>query len=153
MKYFILLFLFFFFVIGILNYIEIRKIKKINREKEVTLTLIDHYMKLYWDTLPKLMNSTEKKKDCNKQVLEQIKLERNHVYERMNMVERLINHAKMEKLLEELDFKEESDSYLQLKEIENQIGNVSKEYERLNQLIERKKENPLLKVILFVIKL
>lgn len=143
------------FILGIFNYVEIRKMKKIKSQKEVTLNLIDRYMKLYWDLLPNLIQKAKKSK-CDKKGLEEVILTRNHIYDRMDISTKLLSHVKIEECLKKLNFdgsKELLDQRSRLEEIENQILNISKEYERLNGILEEKKQNPFLKIFVFLFKL
>ena len=151
MKYVIIIALFSLFIIGILNYIEIQKIRRLNHEKNASMKLIDSYMRLYWNELPEVIQSLKQRNDIPKKVLEKLILERNHIYDRMNITEKLIHHAKIEDLLKKLSTKEIS--FEKLEGIELQIMVVSKEMERLNEEIEKKKKNPFLKLILPFIKL
>ena len=152
----VLFFCFFaFFIIGIFNYMEVRKIKKIKRQKEVTLKLIDRYLKLYWDLIPSFIK-VAKKSQCDKRILGDVILSRNHIYERMDISTKLWNHVKIEEGLKKMNLegsKELMDQRIRLEEIENQIMNISKEYEKLNGILEEKKQNPFLKVFFWLFKL
>lgn len=155
MKYVLFFFLFAFFIIGIFNYMEIRKIKKIKRQKEVTLNLIDRYLKLYWDLLPSFIQ-TAKKSKCDQKELEIVILARNHIYNRMDISTKLWHHVQIEEGLKKMNLEDSKELMTQrarLEEIENQIMNISKEYEKLNEILEEKKQNPFLKVFFWLFKL
>ena len=152
MKYVIFIFLVSFLIVGILNYMEIEKIRKFKKEKTTCMKLIDSYMKLYWNELPKIIQSLKKEKGIDQKILEKLVLERNHIYDRMYLTEKLIRHTKIEELLKKVSRNKEL-HFEKLEKIELQIGVVSKEIERLNKEIEKKKSNPFLKMILPFIKL
>lgn len=158
MKEFIIIVIFILFMIGILNFIEIKKIRKLEKEKQVIFNFIDEYMKLYWNFLPPFIKDLKKSKTCDKNLLSSLMMERNHIYERMDISEKLISHAKIEEILKkiyEMTAQEENiiKKAFRLKEIEAQIINMSKEYERICTEIKEKKNNPFLKILFLFIKI
>ena len=141
-----------FFLLGIFNWIQIQKIRTKKKEKEVTLKLMDTYMKLYWKILPEFLDGLKKEKGISKKIFGQLIAECNVSYEKLNITEKLMKHAKIEKLLKEIEpsiFKsKQSKKYQELTIIESQLMKIGEEYQKQMKELEKMKENPFIKFLL-----